>query len=270
MKQLKNLPKLAASFLLSISFIGFYSCQNNTSVAVNGEQDTTTLVASETETKEAPPKEEVQAVVETEKWYYGIDVSRWNGNEVEEIDPSDSISFIICKASQGITSVDPKFKKNFNTIKQKGAISGTYHFYIVKDDPLLQANHFYSTVSAAGKPDMPYIVDIEQGSLPSKGNVNKDQIQKDLLVFLNTIEEKCACTPMIYTGEAFGSQYLNNPVFAKYPLWLAEYTRAKQPKIPATWKKQGYKIWQKSENYTIKSTQTDFDVFYGKKSDLYK
>lgn len=34
-------------------------------------------------------------------YYYELDISKWNGNEVSEIPMKDSISFIICKATEG-------------------------------------------------------------------------------------------------------------------------------------------------------------------------
>lgn len=75
---------------------------------------------------------------------------------------------------------------------------------------------------------------------------------------------------MIYTNTGFADQYLMNNVFSKYPLWLAAYSNTKNPQLPFVWKKKGYKIWQKQDSYFIDSHVYDFDVFYGKKTDLYK
>jgi len=204
------------------------------------------------------------------RYFYGVDISKWNGDEVKEIDPTDSISFIICKATEGITGVDPEFKQNWKTIKDKQYILGAYHFYLTNDDPLKQAEHFWTTISAQGKTDIAPIVDIEQQSLPLNGKVDIANLQNNLLLFLNYIEKKCNRIPMIYTGEAFANQYILNETLSKYPLWLAEYTKASKPKVPSIWKEKGYKIWQKRDNYFIDTHPTDFDVFYGKKSDLYK
>ena len=98
--------------------------------------------------------------------YRGIDVSRYNGDLVAEIDGTDSLTFIVCKASEGLNYRDPDYDKNRQIIKQKGMLSGNYHFYHTADDPTTQANFFWSTIQTAGVPDMPPIVDIEQGSLP--------------------------------------------------------------------------------------------------------
>lgn len=200
----------------------------------------------------------------------GVDISKWNGNAATEIDPADSISFIICKATEGTTIIDPDFDNNWQIIKSKKSILGTYHFYQVSDDPVKQAQHFLSTVGSKGQADMVPIVDIEQSSIPSSVQPLESALQNNLLQFLTYIEEKCNCIPMIYTNTGFADQYLMNNVFSKYPLWLAAYSNTKNPQLPFVWKKKGYKIWQKQDSYFIDSHVYDFDVFYGKKTDLYK
>jgi lysozyme len=214
--------------------------------------------------KPAPPVEEPV------KTHRGIDVSHWNGDEVKEITPEDSLTFIICKSTQGTSIVDPDFAQNWKLIGEKGTLRGCYHFYLVNADPAAQAKHFYATVSAQGKTDLPLIVDIEQGSMPSGTKVDPAKVKADLLTFIKTLQGLDTRTPMIYTGLSFANQYLNDPVFAQYPLWLADYTKAAQPPTPTAWKDKGWKIWQKNDDYDINSQPTDYDVFVGRKSDLLK
>lgn len=203
-------------------------------------------------------------------FYKGIDISHYNGDEVKEIDGSDSLTFIICKATQGTKIVDKDFKMNWATIKSKKMLLGTYHFYVVGEDPVKQAEHYFETINAMGKRDIGAVVDIEQGSIPKGYKVDVAQLQADLLKFIAVLQSKINRVPMIYTCTGFANQYLNNKAFSKYPLWLAEYTKAVHPKIPATWQKTGYRIWQKSENYQINSKPTDYDVYYGSLADLCK
>ena len=200
---------------------------------------------------------------------YGVDISKWNGDAAEEIDPSDSISFIICKATEGTTLVDPDFDSNWEIIRNKKCILGAYHFYQSDDNPLEQATHYLSTVKANGTTDMVPIVDIEQGSLPASIPTEQGPLQKNFLLFLKAVEKTCHCIPMIYTNSGFANYYLQDTVFAHYPLWLAAYTKG-DPPVPTAWKKKGYKIWQKKNSYQVETRVFDFDVFYGKKKDLYQ
>ncbi|MCU0423716.1 MAG: hypothetical protein MUC81_12995 [Bacteroidia bacterium] len=260
----KSLTPLLTLVVLSCLglFINLVACTNRSHTNQNESDSTLNKpIAKQEDTLSPSPHHDIA------KEHYGIDVSRWNGKELTEITAADSLTFVICKATQGTSSIDPDFKANLAIIKQKGLISGAYHFYQVGDNPETQANHFWNTLVAHGHVQLTPIVDIEQGSLP-KSKVTIEKVQNDLMTFLNLIEQKSGRVPMIYTGAAFGEQYLNHANFAKYPLWLAEYTKREKPSIPTTWKKKGYKIWQRSDTYEISSTQTDFDLFYGTKGEL--
>jgi GH25 family lysozyme M1 (1,4-beta-N-acetylmuramidase) len=209
-------------------------------------------------------------VIDSAQYFYGVDISKWNGDASMQIDPTDNISFIICKATQGTSEIDIDFIKNWKIIREKKCILGAYHFYNTYQDPIKQAQHYWKTIAGEGKTDMIPIVDIEQLSLPKNGRVKPVKLQNDLVKFLNYIEYVSGRIPMIYTAPSFANKYLANTLFSKYPLWVAEYTKAKEIKIPVAWKEKGYKIWQKSNSYFVDSNIYDFDVFYGKKSDLYK
>jgi lysozyme len=191
----------------------------------------------------------------------GIDVSHWNGNIVEDLPSKDELKFVICKSTQGENDIDPDFEKNWNFLKEKDILKGTYHFYVYPLDPIKQADHFCNTVGEIKAPDFPLIIDIEELSLPRKA-VDYQKLQKDILKFLKHVEKKTNRTPMIYSDYSFLKKYLNHPVFSKYPLWLAEYSHLPKPNIPEVWKRKGCVIWQKTDHYQINSDESDYDVFY--------
>lgn len=200
--------------------------------------------------------------------HHGIDISHYQGDILKELKPTDSIRFLICKATQGMSYVDPFFRTNWHEIQAMGVIRGAYHFFVCDDDPLAQATHFVNSIEGLQSTDLAPVLDVEQGSMSPKTDVKK--IEDNVLVFLKEVERRTNRKPILYTGYAFGQQYLKNPVFADYELWLAEYSKADEPKIPTTWQKKGYKIWQRSESYTLEHEKTDLDVFYGKLEDLVK
>jgi lysozyme len=206
--------------------------------------------------------------VELDAWHYGIDISRFNRDEVEKITSNDSIKFIFCKATEGISYIDPYFFYNWRIIRANNYILGAYHFYCTNDNPVVQADFFWKTILDQGKPDIAPVVDIEQESLPPNADHNPNEIQANFLKFLKRLEEHSKRPPIIYTNRSFGDKYLLNEDFAKYPLWIAEYSNANTPHLPKAWIDVGYKIWQKKNNYSIDSHLTDFDEFYGKLSDL--
>lgn len=200
------------------------------------------------------------------KVHYGIDISHYQGNVLEEIPVGDSLRFLICKATEGITYVDPEFHTNWQEIKAKGFIRGAYHFYVCADDPLKQAAHFAATINNIESTDIAPILDIEQGSMSE--DVSTEQMQKDILLFLHRVEALVKRKPIIYTGYDFANENLKNPIFSEYNLWLAEYTSAPKPNIPKLWTDKGILIWQRSESYHVASKTTDFDIAYGPIQDL--
>ncbi|MET0394981.1 MAG: GH25 family lysozyme, partial [Chitinophagaceae bacterium] len=201
---------------------------------------------------------------------YGIDISKYQGNIVSDIISKDALSFVICKATEGETYTDPDFSTNWQAIKAKNLIRGAYHFYHTDDDPVVQARFFIQTLQAGGmsNTDLPPILDIETGSLG--GTINTTDIQNNALTFLTQVEQLSQRTPILYSSLYFANKYLDNPAFARYPLWIAEYSGGITPLLPQAWQQKGYIIWQRNSTYTIDSDTTDYDVFNGTRGALYR
>lgn len=205
------------------------------------------------------------AVSDTD-YLYGIDISRYQGKLMEEIDNLDTLHFAICKATEGIHYTDPDFMMNWQFIRRRGLFRGAYHFYHNSEDPVLQGSHFVSVVPPADSLDLPLVVDVEEGSLTGKTELLS--FNKDLLRLLQYIEHQTGKKPMLYTNLSFANQYLTLPEFGDYPLWLAEYSGMRTPQLPELWKERNYVIWQRGDNYRIDSKRMDFDVFNGNRDEL--
>ncbi|WP_298416925.1 glycoside hydrolase family 25 protein [uncultured Kordia sp.] len=190
----------------------------------------------------------------------GIDISYNQGSLIDSIDTNNTdLSFVVCKATGGITIQDPDFAHNWETIPKKGFIRGTYHFYYTNDAPQSQADNFFNVVGNDFPSDaLPPIVDFEEASVKT---TDKNQIIEDLLSFLNLIEQKYGRTPMIYTDVNTGNAYLNDARLTKFPLWIANYTTKPAPTIPGQW--SDWTIWQYSDSGNINGTAVDEDYFNG-------
>ena len=191
----------------------------------------------------------------------GLDISKYQGNLLKDLHQLDTMHFVICKATQGTTLVDVDFMYNWQRLQQLKLVRGAYHFFMGKDDPVKQAQHFLKTVGNLSRNDIPLIIDIEEGSVT--GTVNKKQLQSSLLTCLQYLHTHSGKKPVIYTDLSFANTYLQQPAFAGYPLWLAEYSGRPAPVLPQTWKDKGIVFWQKNDTLTIDSRKTDFDVFVG-------
>lgn len=198
---------------------------------------------------------------------FGIDISHFQGDEADYLNKNtDRLSFVICKATEGETYTDPDFKTNWAMIKERGFTRGVYHFYHCNDDPKKQADFFLSTIGGLSKNDFPLIVDFEENSI-DKG-CSKADIQKNLLTFLNILEQRTGRKPILYTDVTIGNSQINNTAFADYYLWIADYAKETTPRIPSVWKTKAWTIWQKNPDYSVDSFSDDYDVFNGNSDDF--
>ncbi|TGD57917.1 GH25 family lysozyme [Flavobacterium humi] len=191
---------------------------------------------------------------------FGIDISKYQGNEIASLDKAtDGLTFVICKATEGITYTDPDFTTNWPLIKSKGYVRGAYHFYHCDDDPTQQATHYLAVIGTLEQTDFPPIVDFEEGSIDA--GINKTEIQPNLLQFLTLLEQKTGRKPLLYTDNNTANTYLTDTAFANYDLWIADYNTTLA--VPSLWKTKGWTLWQKSESYALDGTTNDYDVFNG-------
>ncbi|MBP8996747.1 MAG: hypothetical protein KBG10_00510 [Anaerolineaceae bacterium] len=207
---------------------------------------------------------------------FGIDVSyHQEGIDWQKVSAS-GVRFAILKASEGETYTDPMFEENFRGAAETGIITGSYHFFLPRFDPLLQARHYVRTLQevSAGRPTLPPCVDIET---PGLGRTGFNQALK---VFLEEIFHLTGRTAMIYVSPDFWNSYLPVPVLSNYkltssgvdwavehPLWVAHYTTG-WPYQVYPW--VGWAFWQYSSSGKIAGirTRVDLDLFSGCAQDL--
>jgi lysozyme len=191
---------------------------------------------------------------------YGIDISKYQGNEINQLNKqTDPLTFIICKATEGVTYTDPDFSTNWSTIQSKGYVRGAYHFYHCDDSPEQQVDHYLTVIGKLLATDFPPIVDFEELSIDQ--GINKATIQPNLLQFLTLLEQKTGRKPLLYTDNNTANTYLTDTAFANYNLWIADYNSTIT--LPTVWKSKTWTLWQKSENYKLEGNTNDYDVFNG-------
>ncbi|WP_109433856.1 glycoside hydrolase family 25 protein [Aquimarina sp. AU119] len=199
----------------------------------------------------------------------GMDISHFQ-NDIDWDDiKEDGVNFVYIKASEGAHFKDPKFKKNHAAAINNCIYRGAYHFYETGTNPEQQAQNFIAAVDKLVSGDLPPVLDLEQGGI--KTSVTKETYQKNTLKWLTIVEEKLGVIPIIYCDPSFGDAYLNHPDFAKYKLWVAEYTK-KSPKVPETWKNKGWTFWQRTDSEKIEGIKgsVDYDIFQGKTDEFRK
>ena len=203
----------------------------------------------------------------------GLDVSKWNGNWVDHLaGPLSGIHFVFARASDGMTA-DPAFARHWSAARRNGLIRGSYHFYRVGLDPVAQAQFYVRTIArpAPTERDIAPVLDFEDESFPPGARPPREKVQADFLRSLQSLELWAGRVPMIYTNWEAGTNWLDDPRFARYPLWIADWSARASPRLPATWALQGFRFWQRTDHYRRPDPDrpaTDLDCFVGTPADL--
>jgi len=226
-------------------------------------EDISNLTHNEPKTAPKSDHTYVREEPSSKKDVTGFDVSHYQG-DIDWETVSDTIAFVISKATQGLTFKDPEFSHNWDQIKASGMVRGAYHFYVASDDPEGQANFFWQTITSYEASDLPLILDIEEGSIAEEP-ISDEKLQDDVLYFLEVLERLSGKTPMIYVDVSFANRYLYISEFNRYPLWIAEYTHQSTPQIPSAWSEKGWFFWQRSDSYEDADFdgKVDYDIFNG-------
>jgi lysozyme len=189
---------------------------------------------------------------------HGIDVSRYQlmiaWEEVKAMKvKSIQLGFAFMKATEGIGNTDPQFKRNWKKSKENGIIRGAYHFFIPSKDGRMQAENFIKSVELEPG-DLPPVLDAEQ-----LNGTSVELYKKEMKKWLEIVENHYGVKPILYTYVDFYNQNLGSE-FDKYPLWVAHYYQAEQPRIGRDWI-----FWQHSDVGRVNgiSPKVDFDVFSG-------
>lgn len=185
----------------------------------------------------------------------GIDISNWQrGLNIA----STGAEFVICKATQGTTFVDPSCDTHYQAAKRLGLKLGVYH-YASGGDPIAEADFFVRNIQGyIGEAIL--ILDWEKNQ-----NSRYNEHASWCLKFLNRVKELTGVKPLIYmSASVIKAADWSSVVAGDYGLWVAGYPDNRDswdiPKFlwsVSPW--PFYAIWQ----YTSSGGRLDRDVFMG-------
>ena len=196
---------------------------------------------------------------------HGIDISHYQGNinwdrlRSNALIDGCPLRFIIVKATEGSSRIDPNFADNFYQVREYGFIRGAYHFWSIRSSARSQAYFFLKKVHLENG-DLPPVLDIEHK--PTKQSV--EDFQRDVLTWLHIVEDKYKVKPIIYTYYKFKQQYLSAPVFDDYPYWIAHYY------VEKVEYKGPWKFWQHTDTGVLPGIKghVDLNIYNGSYYDL--
>ena len=200
----------------------------------------------------------------------GIDTSKWDGNWDADRAKKAGAAFVFIKSSQA-NYTDVQFSNSWKKAKTAGLLRGAYHYLNYNKPAIDQANYFADLLKN-DPGELPPTVDYEQTR-------NDNNITVALSFLRGFIDQLITRTelftnmkykvPMIYTGPSFWAEYgdqTKRAYWLQFPLWIANYTTASNPVVPAPWTM--WDFWQYSakgpgEVYGSESLSIDMNRFNG-------
>ena len=185
---------------------------------------------------------------------YGIDVSH-HQNKIDwelALGTTDSlISFVYCKATEGIDHVDSQWERNRKILLEKNVNHGAYHFFLPKKSAKQQAIHFLNNYTV-NKNDLPPVLDAETEGLSDQ------QLVEQMKIWLDFVEYKTGRRPIIYTSYNMYRDLLKEK-FNGYKFWVANYNS-----IESRFEDEEIIHWQYSDNGEINGIDAKVDLNFSK------
>lgn len=179
---------------------------------------------------------------------YGVDISNFqpvSGNKYA------GSAFVICKATEGVSFNDKRFRQHMQNASANGQLLGAYHYARPEyNTAIKEAEHFLTVFEPWIGKAVPCL-DWEQKALQHS--------PAWALTWLRYVAEKTGSKPLFYVQQSQARLAKYKPIAdAGFPLWLAQYS-----------KKPGPTVWPKLTMWQYTSNPLDKDVFYGDRADWY-
>jgi lysozyme len=193
----------------------------------------------------------------------GMDVSYYDDSVDWNAAHAAGIDFAFIRVTDGTQYKDPKFAAYWQGAKAAGVLRGAYQFFRPAEDPIAQADLLLSLAPyEAG--DLPPVLDVEVN-----GGLTTTQVTAAVHAWVDHMTAAIGRVPIVYAGLYSWPTLTGSADLTSSPLWIAQYTTAACPNIPAPWTK--WLFWQHSDTGQVAgvvSSQLDLNVFNGTLDDL--
>ncbi|XOV67842.1 MAG: glycoside hydrolase family 25 protein [Fluviicola sp.] len=181
---------------------------------------------------------------------HGIDVSHYQGDiNWDHLMKKSSvkISFVFCKATEGTSILDSKWKNNCNELRKRKIPMGAYHYYKPNLDAAKQADFFLKHYQPK-QTDLPPVIDIEEESS------SPIQLRNDIKRWMDIVKKKTGRQPIIYTSYYMFSAIFK-PHFRDYTFWIANYSDR-----PERMKDDRIQFWQYTDQGMVPGIEEKVDL----------
>ena len=193
----------------------------------------------------------------------GMDISYYDDSVDWPTAHAAGIDFAFIRVTDGTQYKDPKFAAYWQGAKAAGVLRGAYQFFRPAEDPIAQADLLLSL--APYEPgDLPPVLDVEVN-----GGLTQPQVAAAVHAWVDHVTTAIGRVPIVYAGLYSWPDLTGSADLTSSPLWIAQYTTAACPNIPAPWTK--WMFWQHSDTGKVNgvvSSQLDLNVYNGTLDEL--
>ena len=176
--------------------------------------------------------------VNEQKSTIGVDISHYQGNVDFQKLKNQNIEFVYIKATEGSKHQDDMFQENWDKAAAAGIPSGAYHFFSYDSPGQTQAENFISYAGQDMTGRLIPVVDLEYYGDKEENPPAKEDVVREVKIFLEALETQYGVKPMIYTRVDIYKTYLKGN-FDDYKYWISEFYK------PISWSYQDdWYIWQ--------------------------
>ncbi|AEO63930.1 glycoside hydrolase family 25 protein [Thermothielavioides terrestris NRRL 8126] len=192
----------------------------------------------------------------------GFDISHYQPNVDFAAAYNAGARFVIIKATEGTSYIDPSFSSHYTGATKAGLIRGGYHFaHPGETTGAAQADYFIAH-GGGWTPDgitLPGMLDLESESNGECWGLSASAMVAWIRDFSDRYHERVGVYPMLYTNPSWWQTCTgnSNAFVNTNPLVLAHYSSSVGT-IPGGWPYQT--IWQNSDSYKYGG---DSDIFNG-------
>lgn len=190
----------------------------------------------------------------------GVDVSSYQGTIDWKTLASQNISFAFIRATEGSSTIDACFERNWIEASKTNLRIGAYHFFSFESPGETQADLFCSTVTPID--DMlPPVIDVEYyGEYKAEKDIDVSDVKAQLRVLIDRMTAAYGMKPILYASKETYDTIIKED-FGDCDLWMRSVYSKVRSDI-------GWTFWQYSnrhvlQGYSGKERFIDMNVFFG-------
>ena len=151
----------------------------------------------------------------------GVDISSYQANVDMQKLKEQNIAFVYIKATEGSTHKDGLFAQNRENADKAGLLFGAYHFFSYDSPGSSQADNFIDSLGDGDlKGNLLPAVVVDYYGDKEQNPPAKEDVVRELTVFLNKLEDTYGVKPVIYTRSDINEKYLGG-FSGEYKRWIS-------------------------------------------------